>query len=148
MGIIDFNVKDFFKQSGFALLILGIVVLMIFKCNSQRDEKLAYEQLEKKYSVGKIYKIYSGKNYVKAKYFFYFNGKREVAEEDIPVYDASLIGKLCCISYPINRPNDFKLDPDSEVKDTIMIQEAGFTLKTKYKFDYSIGKYIPYKEFE
>ncbi|MGX7667658.1 hypothetical protein [Flavobacterium pedocola] len=156
MGIIDSNVKDFFKQGGVALLILAIVVLMIFNSVSELDKKSESEQemlnsgnqSEKPIVIGKIYKIVSGKNYTGAKFTYYFDGKREVDEDGISYYDESLLGRFFRVSISTDEPNEIDLYTDYEVTDTQMIKNAGFTLKTKYRFDISTGKYISYKEYE
>lgn len=155
MGITDSNLKDFFKQSGIALFILAVVVLMIFNSVSNLDKKQEKElemlsssnQFEKTIVIGRVYEITSGKNYKGAKFVYYYQGKKEVAEDRIPYYDESLVGKFFRVSNPSNDSN-ITLYTDYEVTDTLEIKSAGFTSKTKYRFDISTGKYIPYKKFE
>ncbi|MCG2610185.1 hypothetical protein LZZ90_01540 [Flavobacterium sp. SM15] len=155
MGITDSNLKDFFKQTGIALFILAIVVLMIFNSVSNLDKKQEKElemlnssnQFEQEIVIGRVYEITSGKNYEGAKFVYYYQGKKKVAEDGIAHYDESLVGRFFRISNP-SEDNHLTLYTDYEVTDTIKIKNAGFTSKTKFKFDISTGKYIPYKKFQ
>ncbi|MBP8066193.1 MAG: hypothetical protein KAY31_01815 [Flavobacterium sp.] len=156
MGIIDSNSKDFFKQSGIALCILAFVGILIYNSNSNLDKKRKQQlemlnsenQPEEKIVVGKIYKIVSGKNYTGAKFTYYLDGKLAVEEDDIPNYDESLLGRFFRVSFSSKAHKEVALLTDYEVTDTQTLKKAGFRLKTKYRFDISLGKYLQYKEYE
>lgn len=73
MGIIDSNFKNSLK------LILGIIAffgLLIFNQWYEKNELLADKKIKKVHSVGKVYSVDSGENFVEAKVVFYLNGRK------------------------------------------------------------------------
>lgn len=117
--------KDINNNLTFFVCILLFCIVYFFG-EKYRDQIQKDIKNNTVYSIGKVFYIDIKRNFIDARYFYFYNGIRYESGEKIDVSGNKYLNKFFKIEFSSKNPNHSNIFLDQEINDSVEIKKAGF----------------------